>query len=119
MEEKNEYLKEDEDLLRAIDAIGGPTTGMAEEMAMHRLAVLQIKAMLRNRKTANDLDNSTAKYSFALIAFALCQLALSIFQFLFDAEFSEHPAVGVVYVVTVTGLIAYVLGSALKVIRKR
>lgn len=121
MENKPEeqYLPADKDLLAEIEKIGPPSSGMAEDAKMHQLAALQIKATLRNRKTAKDLDESTSKYSFALIAFALAQLTLGVFQFTFEAEFSEHKWVGIVYVLLVVILIGYILGTAFKDMRKK
>lgn len=117
MDEKEQYLLEDKDLLEQLDA---PTTGAPVKASerMQELASLQIKAILRNRKTAHDLDASTKKYSFALIAFAIAQLVLGIFQFLFEAEFSGHEWVGLFYVVAAIILIVYVVVTATKDISK-
>jgi hypothetical protein len=117
--EDNQYLPEDKDILDELDAMG-PATGapVIASQKMQELASLQIKATLRNRKTAHDLDRSTSRYSLALIAFALAQLALGVFEFLFDAEFSGHVAVGIGYVVLTTILIVYIIGTAIKEINK-
>jgi heme A synthase len=113
-DEEKQYLSEDKDLLNEIQAMGPSTSGVAETEKIHRLTIIQIKASLRQRKTARDLDESTRQYSLVLVAFALAQLALGVFEFLFNAEFSGHVAVGIIYVLLVTALIAYIITTPIK-----
>ncbi|HUC01914.1 MAG TPA: hypothetical protein VMA75_03340 [Candidatus Paceibacterota bacterium] len=112
------YLSEDQDLLGEIETIGPPSSGMVEEQKMHKLTILQIKAALRNRKTAHELDKSTRKYSLVLIAFALVQVIIGIYQFLFEVEFSSHWAVGILYVVAVLVLGVFIFRELAKDIEK-
>jgi hypothetical protein len=114
-----QYLPEDKDLLSEVEAIGPASTGTGATTQSNKLIGIQIKAILRNRKTTQDLDASTRKYSFALIAFALAQLTLGVFQFTFEAEYSDHRWVGLVYVFLVVILIAYILGTAIKDMSKK
>ncbi|MDR3581704.1 MAG: hypothetical protein P4L67_00315 [Candidatus Pacebacteria bacterium] len=96
-EKNSEYLIEDKDLLNELDGLHESSTGLAGSRMMHKLIALQIKASLRNRKTADNFDKSTARYSLILIGFALTQLSVAIYQFLFEAEFSNHPYIGFFY----------------------
>ena len=117
MDNKNKevYLPEDNDILEEIQALGMPSMPRAER----KFAELQIKATLRNRKTAHDLDESTRKYSMVLIIFALAQLILGMFQFLFDAQTSIHPWIGYLYVMAVASLIFYLFKLIFKEIDKK
>ncbi len=90
----SQYLSEDEDLLAEVEKVGPPSTGMAEAGQMHQLASIQIRASLRNRKTAHDLDESMGRYSIILIIFALAQIIFAVFEFLFSATTSPHPILG-------------------------
>jgi hypothetical protein len=54
------------------------------------LASLQIKSILRNRKSMVDLDKSTSRYSLVLIIFAMIQIVIALSQFMFDATTSTH-----------------------------
>jgi hypothetical protein len=71
------YLPEDNDLMEALDA---PTTGapVAASERMQIFASLQIKAMLRNRKTAHDLDESTTRYSRRLVALTWALIVFTV-----------------------------------------
>ncbi len=105
--EKDEYLARDEDLLTELDGLREASTRLGESRMMHQLIALQIKASLRNRKTADDFDKSTAKYSWILIGFAIAQLAVAIYQFLFEAEFSSHPYIGFFYFAAIVVIIIF------------
>lgn len=102
------HLPEDQDILSELEKVREPTAGIGESARMHKLAALQIEAVLRNRKTTEELNKSTARYSRALIAFAFAQLTLGLFQFIFDTSTSTHAWIGAVYVVAAGILIVYI-----------
>ena len=110
MDEKKEkpYLSEDEDLLHEIEAVGPSTSGVAEAEKMHKLIIIQIKATLRNKKVTRDLDVSTTRFSIVLASFAFVQVILGIYGFMFSAETSTHPYIGMFYIVIV-GILIYVI----------
>jgi heme A synthase len=115
---EGEYLPEDKDLLDEVEGVGPSTSGVAETDKMHSLTVIQIKAALRSRKTAHDLDRSTSKYSLVLILFALVQVIIGIVQFVFDAEYSSHAAVGVLYILAIGVLCFFLFKDAFKILDK-
>jgi hypothetical protein len=108
MENKDQYLPEDQDLLDALQAIGPASTGTAATEQTHRLIATQIKATLRNKKATHDLDVSTTRFSIVLAAFALVQVVLGIYQFIFNAETSAHPYLGAFYIILIC-LLIYVI----------
>jgi hypothetical protein len=113
-EKEEQYLVEDQDLLDVLEAIGPASTGTAATEQTHRLIAAQIKATLRSRKTSDDLICSNEKFSIALIAFALAQLILGLFQFLFDASTSTHQILGFFYAIIAAGMVVYIFVLFLK-----
>jgi hypothetical protein len=78
------YLKEDEDLLDELESINMDTTGTELEKRKYQVNKIQIKSVLRNRKTAVDLDSSNKRFSLAVILIAIIQLLIALFQFTFE-----------------------------------
>jgi heme A synthase len=100
------YLPEDKDLLEQIEELHIPQNTFANPE--HVLAVIQIKATLRNKKATHDLDVSTTRFSIVLAAFAFVQIVLGIYTFLFTAETSSHPYLGAFYALCM-GILIYVI----------
>jgi hypothetical protein len=119
MEKKDDqYLPEDKDLLEELSAIGPASSGRAEEERKNKLSSLQIKATLRNKKATHDLDATTTRFSIVLAAFAFIQVILGIYEFLFTAETSAHPYLGIFYVIVTCLLIYIVYREISKVLKK-
>ncbi len=81
---KEKYLEEDKDLLNEIDDMNikmSPEV-YSQEKRMRILQEIQIKSILRSRKTNSDMDKSTTRFSFVLIFVGLIQVAIAIVQFL-------------------------------------
>lgn len=89
MKENNKYgqfLAEDQDLLDELSTLGPMQCQSTEE----RMSSIQIKSTLRGRKSMNDLDKSTSRYSLILIIFAMVQIVIAFCQFIFDSATSAH-----------------------------
>jgi len=80
MSPKREYLPEDQDLLSEMERIGPMSTGTALADQQRNINELQLKAVLRNRKTMSDFSRSTEQYSRALIIFAVLQILAATAQ---------------------------------------
>lgn len=74
----NVYLYDDEELLDEIEIVGPQPTDMEERK--RRINIIQIKAILRSRKTMVELDHSNKKYSIVILFFAAVQIVIAGFQ---------------------------------------
>ncbi|MDA8611333.1 hypothetical protein N9L18_00510 [Candidatus Pacebacteria bacterium] len=86
----DKYLEEDSDLLQQIGAIGPMSTGTALSEQQCRLSEIQIKSILRSRKTMIDLDRSNKRYSVAIGAFALVQILIAGLQLILGIDDSTN-----------------------------
>src|SRR3989344_6024364 len=89
---KEEYLSEDQDLLKELEEVGPMSTGQALSEQQRKISIIEIKSILRNRKTASDSNESTAHFSTVLLFVALVQVVVALSQFLFETATSEHKA---------------------------
>ena len=83
------YLNEDNDLLDELGSMGPTAYGVGQADQSRKLLTIQIKSVLRNRKTADNLDKSTTKFSRVLILLAIVQILIAGFQFVLDAGTSQ------------------------------
>lgn len=91
----DEYLPEDQDLLDELEKIGPMSTGEATSEKQRKISTIQIKASLRSRKTASDLEKATGRYSLVLIIFTIALVVVAISQFVFDVVNSQHVWIGI------------------------
>jgi|ERR1035437_7610581 flagellar biosynthesis protein FliQ len=82
------YLDEDKDILGKLESVGPMSTGIALSEQNKKLASLQIKATLRNRKSLDRSDKMTRIFSLILVLLTLVLIAVSVFQFTFDIQTS-------------------------------
>src|SRR3989344_8560474 len=87
---EDEYLEEDRGFLAQIES-NRSNAFEGRERAKQELAILQIKATLRNRKSLHDFDKSTMRLSIILGAVAVLQLIVGLYQLLFMAQESDSP----------------------------
>lgn len=81
MEEKTEnqkYLSEDNDLLDELDSIGPLSTGQALEEQKRRVQIVQIKTLLRSRKSAKDTEISNNHYSAVILLLTGIQVIVAL-----------------------------------------
>jgi hypothetical protein len=86
MNEKDNYLKEDLDLLNELDLIGPMSTGTALEEQKRKIDSIQIKTLLRTKRAYSEADKSNSRLSKAVFALTVVQVILAIAQFAFDIE---------------------------------
>lgn len=79
-----EYLPEDQDLIDELAAIDDMSTGEALAKRERKISEIQIRAILRSRKTAVDVEKSTSKFSIILMAFAVVQILIAMGQLVYD-----------------------------------
>jgi len=84
---KDKYLKEDRDILKSLN-------NSYSVDATHLFRKLQIKSVLRNRKSLEDSSESTRKFSIVLFIVALIQGLVAISQLFFSVFTSEHKWFG-------------------------
>jgi hypothetical protein len=85
-----DYLTEDQDLLDELEAIGPLSTGRALSEQERIISVIQIKTMLRQRKSADDVEKSNTRFSIIIIAFTIVQMIIALCQFIFDIQTIGH-----------------------------
>jgi len=76
MKEK-QYLSEDQDLLDELEKIGPMSTGTSLSEQQRKINVIQVKSILKSRKTMVDLDKSNKRYTKAILIFAMVQIFLA------------------------------------------
>ena len=102
------YLEEDDDLLKELDSVGPMSTGMALSEQERKISAIQIRSILRNRKTASELDKSTSRYSRAVIALTFVLLVVALMQLAVTVFAPFPPGLVQVFVfVSAAGVIAW------------
>ncbi len=85
-------LKEDMELLKKLNDIEISDTPMAIEHQRKEMMKIQVEATLRSRKTMVELDDTNGRFSFVVGVLALMQLAIAMFQFVFDVGTSDKKS---------------------------
>lgn len=116
-----EYLPEDQDLLDELAGIGDMSTGSALSENQRKISAIHIKATLRSRKTAVDVDRSTARFSIILAAFAMIQIVIALCQLLyaFVSDIYAWQAFGVALVLLVAVVVIMKGMDPEKILSKR
>jgi hypothetical protein len=79
MENRKQYLEDDYELLDRLEEIVPKNpNGQGFEEA---LGNLQIKALLRTRKTYKDASDTQDRFNWVLLIFTMVQIGIAIFQF--------------------------------------
>jgi len=99
---KEKYLKEDRDILKSLN-------NSYSVDATHLFRKLQIKSILRNRKSLEDSSESTRKFSIALFVVAFVQVFVALFQFLFSVFTSDQKIFGFIMIVLLLSLIYFMI----------
>lgn len=107
---KNLYLPEDKDLLDELDSIGPMSSGFPLQEQKRKISTIQIKSILRNRKTAKDLDKSTTFFSLILMLFAAVQTIVVSLQFILQASEYENKFLSYPFLISY-GVIIFLLGK--------
>lgn len=105
---KKDYLLEDRDLIDELESIGPMSTGLALEEQKRKISEIQIKSILRNRKTSVEFNQATDKYTIILIAFAVIQIILTLLQLAVAASDLDNKTVGLFYIIF-SGLMIWVV----------
>jgi hypothetical protein len=82
-EENSQYLKEDQDILNSLDLI---KPVYMDQEHQQNLASLQIKSILRSRKTMVDLDKSNKKLSTVFFFFTIIQTLVAGLSFILEIK---------------------------------
>lgn len=88
---KELYLKEDQDILGLLETHSG--TSVDEKALINKQ---QIQAILRNRKSLEDANKETQRFSRVLFVVSLLQLVIATFQFGFNVIDSKNIWIGVI-----------------------
>ena len=80
--ERQKYLLEDQDLIEELESIGSVSTGTALEEQKRKILVVEIKAILKSRKSTKDAEIANIQYSNAILFFAGIQVLLALTQVL-------------------------------------
>ncbi len=104
----NNHLSEDQDLLNELEAIGPLSTGQALEEQKKRIQIVEIKAMLRSRKSFNEAEKSNTEVAVAVLALAVIQVLIAWFQFSFDITTGGHIKIGMLFLIPL-GIMIYLL----------
>ena len=107
--EENQYLSEDKDLLKELESIGPLSTGQALEEQKKQIQVIQIKALLRNRKSLDKFDKTTTRYTKILGVFALMQIIIALIQFTLDATSPENKWRGFLLMIPLAIIIFWII----------
>jgi hypothetical protein len=103
---KNQYLKEDQDILDELNSIKPFYVGQDHQQ---NLASLQIKSILRNRKTMVNLDQSNKKYSRVIGLFAIIQIVIAGFALVLAIKNSPDETfsifIGLLFIIILVWLV--------------
>jgi uncharacterized membrane protein YcjF (UPF0283 family) len=110
---KEEYLPEDQDLINQLAEVGNAKDIFAARE--REVQEIQIKAILRNRKTADDFNKSTTRFSLILMAFAIIQIIIALMQFALQAAPMKWFGLAITLVLAI--IILYVTKSFDKIIK--
>lgn len=106
---KEKYLKEDQDILDQLDKERGmAVTSQIEVSKLH------IRATLRNRKSLEDLNKATQKFSILLFTVAILQLLLGLFQFGFSSLVSDNKWLGIFLLLVFVGVMYWLIKKSEK-----
>jgi hypothetical protein len=108
--ENKPYLVEDQDLIDRLKSIGPMSTGQVADQQKYEISCIQIESTLRNRKSMDDYDKNSGRFSKVLGLFAIIQLVVAIMQFALDA--SSKKWIGFGYVIILGGMIIWMLKVA-------
>lgn len=81
-----EYLPEDQDLLDELEKIGPMSTGTALAEQQRKIKIIHVKALLRERKSAADVELSNKRFSVLIVAFTIVQIIVALCQFLLAVQ---------------------------------
>lgn len=109
---KELLLKEDLELLNDMEKINTESGGY------NKLTVLQTEATLRNRKTMVDLDKSNKRFSLSIMGLTFIQIALAMFDSVFQITTHEDKANGYVYLAIFFITMSYIARMIYKDIKK-
>lgn len=82
MKDEEQYLPEDNDLLSELESIGPLSTGQPLEEQKKKIQFVQIKALLKSRKSARDTEQANNRYSVIILIFAGVQILIAVIQLL-------------------------------------
>ncbi|MEK7612931.1 MAG: hypothetical protein AAB449_02165 [Patescibacteria group bacterium] len=85
-----DYLSEDQDLLDELKTIGPMSTGTALSEQQRKIQEIHIKALLRERKSGKDVEQSNKGFSVIIVAFTIVQIIVALAQFLFAVQTGEN-----------------------------
>lgn len=101
------YLPEDQDLLDELEAIGPMSTGSALSEQQRKIEEIHIKALLRERKSAADVEHSNKRFSVIIVAFTIAQIIVALCQFLLEAQTVQNRWIAIgVSTLLIVGIIA-------------
>lgn len=104
---ENLYLEEDQDLIDRLKSIGPMSTGQVADQQKFELNSIQIETLLRSRKSMDDYDRNSTRFSTILAIFAIIQLVIAVMQFGLDA--SDKKWIGIVYIVVLSSMILWMM----------
>ena len=110
--DKEQYLPEDQDVL---DQLSKNLEGIYAREALPKenmkteIESLQIKSILRSRKTMIDLDKSNKRFSIVLGIFALIQIIIAGLQFVLDVSTSTNKGLAIFLAVAFVIIMIWVI----------
>lgn len=103
------YLEEDKDILDRLEELSIP-------MKYHESEFLrfQIKATLRNRKSLEDFNSATTRFSIILVMLAFVQIVIAWFAFMVSLEALPNLIIKVILIVSLGGMLIYIFKNFTK-----
>lgn len=114
MKEEELYLEEDKDLLSKLDIIDQLFVGLPELKHSKMLAEIQIKSILRSRKTNHDMSESTTRFSIILISIGVVQIIYMGVQYALPFINDQVPYANVFRYFTLFALVGMIVYSVRK-----
>jgi len=100
------YLEEDEDIVNRIEELRVPLKSHEPELAR-----LQIEATLRNRKSLEDFNAATARFSIILVLLAFTQIVIAWFAFMVSLETIGNAILKWTFLLSLVGILVYLFRS--------
>lgn len=104
---KEQYLDDDKDLVERLNSVK-PMLNV-DRREQQEVNFIQIEAILRSRKSMDDFDRSTTRFSIILGVFAIIQIVIAFLQFTLSVLEFENKWIGYIFLVALTAMVVFII----------
>ncbi|MFA5841130.1 MAG: hypothetical protein WC847_02580 [Candidatus Paceibacterota bacterium] len=119
MTQEEQYLPEDQELLDELEAINPLSTGQALEEQKKRIQVIEIKALLKSRKSADTFSKTTTRFSIIIAVFTLIQIVIASMQFTVSILSVENKLLGIFLAISFIVIILWIIQKSNELLKDK